>query len=685
MISSEEQNPKRTTMLKPSDLLAQYKENLTSELNWVGSFWDYLTLVQENPLITRNSYQRIYDMIEEAGWEDRTENKKTIRHWKFFDDLPNDGKNAIYGIDGPISQLVENFKSAALGYGSAKRLFLLAGPVGSSKSSLATLLKRGLENYSRTPAGAIYTYEWESEDGWERSPMNEEPLKLLPAEIKVDFVKKLLEGKPLKYPITTHLTDLNSFCRGTLKELIAECDGNWKTALSKVRVCRFTFSEQDRVGIGTYQPKDEKSQDATELTGDINYRKLAKYGTDSSFKAFSHDGEFQKSNRGLIEFIEILKLDTAFLYDLLGAAQERKIKPRKFSQTDIDEVILGHTNIPEFKKLQSNELMEAFKDRTIKINVPYNLVLEDEVKIYRRDFTSGVKHVAPHTLRVASMWAILTRLTDPGDTKLALIQKLKLYNGKTLPGYTNDNVEELKEEGRAKHEGMFGISPRFIQDKISSSLSSTEYTHVNPFIIMNEIAEGIKQHPLISSDEQIKNYNNLLDMVRVEYEDIIKNEVQKAICADEEAIGRLCSNYIDNIKAFCQREKVRNKYTGKEEEPDEKLMRSVEEKIDIPENRKNDFRKELMNFIGALAIDGKKFEYWTNDRLNKALELKLFEDNRHTIKFSTMVNNVIDMETQQKIDVVKARLIKNYGYNEESATDVLNYVASIFSRGDPKK
>ena len=139
------------------------------------------------------------------------------------------------------------------------------------------------------------------------------------------------------------------------------------------------------------------------------------------------------------------------------------------------------------------------------------------------------------------------------------------------------------------------------------------------------------------------------------------------------------------MKAYTQREKVRNKFTGQDEQPDERLMRSIEERIDIPETRKDDFRREIMNYIGALSLDGKKFDYKTNERLHKALEMKLFEDQKDTIKLTSLVSNVVDKDTQEKIDVVKARLIRNFGYNDESATDVLQYVASIFARGDAKR
>jgi serine protein kinase len=164
----------------------------------------------------------------------------------------------------------------------------------------------------------------------------------------------------------------------------------------------------------------------------------------------------------------------------------------------------------------------------------------------------------------------------------------------------------------------------------------------------------------------------------------VKNEVQRAISADEEAISRMCGNYIDNVKAYTQRERVKNRYTGQDEAPDERLMRSIEEKIDIQDSRKDDFRREIMNYIGALAIDGKTFNYRTNERLYKALELKLFEDRKDSIQLTSIVSNVVDKETQEKIDVVKGRMIKTYGYCDVCATDVLHYVASIFARGDAK-
>ncbi len=668
------------------------------DLQWTGTFWDYLKIIEEDPQVARNAYQRLYDMVMSYGTHEYVDAKKNITHYKFFDDPEDGGRDAIFGLDVPLMKFVSALKSAAKGYGTERRVLLLHGPVGSSKSTIVRLLKKGLEKYSRKPEGRSFTYSWVLKepvliDGKPLlgegvnelpSPMNEDPLKLLPIDIRKDILAQINKGrKPEDYIRADG--DLNPCCRFIYNALLERHHGDYRKVLENVRIRRLELSEKKRQGIATFQPKDEKNQDSTELTGDINYRKIAIFGSESDPRAFNFDGEFEVANRGLIEFIEVLKLDVAFLYDLLGASQERKIKPKKFPQTDIDEVIIGHTNEPEYRKLQNNEFMEALRDRTVKIDVPYITKWTEETKIYKRDYNTDRvrgKHIAPHTMEMAAMWAVLTRLDEPKKANLTLLQKLKLYDGRTLAGFTEDNIKELRKE--SPREGMEGISPRYVQDKISNALVNDESTSINPFMVLHELEGGLKHHSLIANEETRKRFRELLTVVRQEYEDIVKNEVQRAISADEEAITKLCANFIDAVKAYTQREKVKNKFTGQYEEPDEKLMRSIEEKIDIPESRKDDFRREIMNYIGALAVEQKTFNYKTNERLHKALELKLFEDQKDSIKLTSLVSNVVDKDTQEKIDVVKARLIKNFGYNEESATDVLNFVASIFARGDMK-
>jgi serine protein kinase len=651
-------------------------------LHWEGSFRDYLELVEQNPLVARNAWQRLLDMIEYHGSE-APEKPRGVRRWNIFDDPLGGGRDAVYGLDGPLDQLVQTVRAGAQGLGPERRVLLLHGPVGSAKSTVARLLKRGLELYSRTEEGAMYTFEWHVDDEVIASPMHQEPLLLVPDEARAALEAQLDDRHDRAYRIRVE-GELDPVSRFYFEELMTRYDGDWEKVVEHVRIRRFVLSESDRRGIGTFQPKDEKNQDSTELTGDVNYRRIAEFGSDSDPRAFNFDGEFNVANRGMLEFVEILKLDVAFLYDLLGATQEHTIKPKKFAQTHIDEVILGHTNEPEYRKLQNNELMEAFRDRTIKIDVPYNLSFIDEVEIYRRQFSrqeASHKFIAPHTLEIAALWATLTRLEDPTHPNLTLLQKAKLYAGQEVQGFGNEHVREMRTE--CEREGMNGISPRYVQDRLASAIVS-DRAYVGPLDILESLEEGLRHHSLISNEEIRKRYVQLLSYAREEYEEVIKHEVQVAVSADGEAIDRLCAKYIDNVKAYTTREKVIDSH-GREHDPDERLMRSIERKVDIPESRKDDFRHELMNYIAALHLEGKTFDYRQNQRLNRALELKLFEDRRDTIQLTSLVSSVVDPEMRANIDTIRDRLAERFGYDTRSAEEILQYVADLFARGHAKE
>lgn len=659
--------------------------------NWTGTFDQYLDIVRATPQVTRTAHQRLYDMICQYGTysvEDSAGSLGGRMRYAFFDDPENDGRDAIFGLTDTLTEIVNVFRSAALGYGAERRIILLHGPVGSSKSTIAKLIKRGVERYSRSDDGRLYSYGWKEDDGsvtW--SPMNDDPLRLVHDQHRDEVSAYLNAGRDEDDPHRVTIAgDLNPLCRFMFKARMEKYNGDWTRVVQDVVVRRIVLSEQDRMGIGTFQPKAAKHQVSTELTGDTNSRKVAEYGSERDPRAFNFDGEFHVANRGLIEFSDVLKLDDALLYDLLGATQEHTIKPKGFAQTDIDTVIIGHTNDPEYRKLQSNESMDALRDRMIKIDVPYVTRLSDECKIYQNDYNSNRvpdKHIAPHTLEVAAMWAVLTRLEEPGNAELTRLQKLKLYDGKTRPGFTTADVVQLRKTART--EGMMGISPRYVQDRISSALVANSTTgSLSPLMVIKELENGLQHRPRLLNDESREAYSQLVRVIHEEYTDVVKNEVQRAIAADEESLVRLCGDYIDSVKAYTQQELAQDKPSSENEEPDEGLMRSIEERIDIPEERKDDFRREIMNYIGALALDGKKFDFRTNERLQNALEMKLLDDQKDTIKLTSLVSNAVTVAAQEKIDNVKARLIRDCGYNEESAADVLQYVANSVDR-DPLK
>lgn len=680
-------------------LSSKFDREKFRKINEEMSFSQYLDLVYERPRLARTAYQYLYDMIVSKGSRKVERYRKTYIRYNFFDssDMP------IFGLDETLHQIVQFFKGAAGGYGPDRRVLLLHGPVGSSKSTILRCIKKGLESYSLTDEGAWYTFKWvnlptgkddgiytQSED---ESPMHEDPLKLLPQDMRREVVEDLnrilVEQTPEKERTSLYRIsvdgELDPRSKKFMQELLLRNDGDWgKVVENHIRVVRKVHSEADRCGIATFQPKDEKNQDSTELTGDINWGKLPHFGTDSDPRAFNFDGEFCVGNRGLVEFIEVLKLAKEFLYDLLGASQEKQIKPKKFPQVGVDTVLVGHTNSPEFLRLKSDQTMEALRDRTVKIDVPYLLRWSEELKVLEHHYHNDriKQHIAPHTLEIAALWSVLTRLKDDRDGKISLVEKAKLYDGRSLPGWTEDSVKEMRD--KYPDEGMIGISCRYTQDKISNCLSS-HYDYINFFMVLNELKMGLDHQSLINNQEDKARYVHCIDLARKELDDILKNEVQKALVGDEKAIERLCGNYIDNVMAYINGTKIKNPFTEQDQEPDERLMRSIEEKIDIPEVGADDFRRMLAGFIGHLAHSGKEFKWDSNPQLKKALEAKLFEDTKDHIKLSALDIKgaaVVDKDIQEKIDAVKKRLIDIYGYNEKSATDVLTYVASIFARGD---
>lgn len=683
-------------------LSSKFDREKFRKINEEMSFSDYLNLVYERPRLARTAYQYLYDMIVSKGSRKIERYRKTYIRYNFFES----SEMPIFGLDETLHQIVQFFKGAAGGYGPDRRVLLLHGPVGSSKSTILRCIKKGLECYSLTEDGAWYTFKWvnlptgkddgiytQSED---ESPMHEDPLKLLPPEMRKEVVadlnRILIEQTPEKdrtalYRISVE-GELDPRSKKFMQELLRRYDGDWgKVVENHIRVVRKVHSESDRCGIATFQPKDEKNQDSTELTGDINWGKLPHFGTDSDPRAFNFDGEFCVGNRGLVEFIEVLKLAKEFLYDLLGASQEKQIKPKKFPQVAVDTVLVGHTNSPEFLRLKSDQTMEALRDRTVKIDVPYLLRWSEELKVLEHHYCKDKikQHIAPHTLEVAALWSVLTRLRDDKDGKISLVEKSKLYDGRSLPGWTEDSVKEMRD--KYPDEGMIGISCRYTQDKISNCLSS-HYDYINFFMVLNELKMGLDHQSLINNQEDKARYVHCIDLARKELDDILKNEVQKALVGDEKAIERLCGNYIDNVMAYINGTKIKNPFTEQDQEPDERLMRSIEEKIDVPEVGADDFRRMLAGFIGNLAHKGKEFKWDSNPQLKKALEAKLFEDTKDHIKLSALDIKgaaVVDKDIQEKIDAVKKRLIDQYGYNEQSATDVLTYVASIFARGDVSK
>jgi serine protein kinase len=620
-------------------------------LRWEGTFRDYFELVAQNPRIAQLSHARINDMVHAAGIERLNEGTQhEILSYNFF-------ANELFGIEEPIARIVEYFKSAAQRLEVRKRILLLMGPVGGGKSTIVNMLKRGLEDWTRTEAGAVYAIK--------DCPMHEEPLHLIPHQLRSEVEKHYgiyIEG------------DLCPQCRYSLEH-------TYGGRHEDVKVHRVGFSEKERVGIGTFSPSDPKSQDITELTGSIDLSTIGEVGVESDPRAYRFDGELNIANRGLMEFVEMLKVDEKFLYSLLTLSQEQSIKTGRFAMIYADEVILSHTNENEYIAFAGNRKSEALQDRIILVKVPYNLRVSQEERIYDKLLHQSEAlrnvHLAPHTLRVAAMFAVMTRLEEPKRQNVDIVKKMKLYDGEDVEGYKSKDVRELKEE--TVREGMDGISPRYIINRLSSALVRDGVTCINPIDALRAIKDGFEQHTGISS-EQRERYLNHISQARKEYDELAKIEVQRAFVYSFEEMARtMCNNYLDNVEAFCNKERIKDPITEEEMEPDEQLMRSIEEQIGISENAKNTFRQEILIRISSYARKGKPFEYNSHERLKEAIEKKIFADLKDVVKITTSTKTP-DPDQLRRINEVVDRLVKEHNYCPVCANELLTYVGTLLSR-----
>ncbi|MCL6458122.1 MAG: PrkA family serine protein kinase [Gorillibacterium sp.] len=625
--------------------IAEHQEE-NEKLLWNGTLAEYIEKVREQPELAMSAHTRVYRMIAAQG----VENVNGHNKYKFFE-------NEIYGLDRPLEKLVEDyFHSAARRLDVRKRILLLMGPVSGGKSTLVTMLKRGLERFSRTEEGAVYVIQG--------CPMHEDPLHLIPFELRPEVEQEL--GVRIEGALCPH-------CQLRLKN---EFEGR----IESFPVERVLISETNRVGIGTFSPSDPKSQDIADLTGSIDFSTITEFGSESDPRAYRFDGELNKANRGMMEFQEMLKCDEKFLWNLLSLTQEGNFKAGRFALMSADELIVAHTNETEYRSFIANKKNEALQSRMIVLPIPYNLRVSEEEKIYAKligQSDMSYIHIAPHALKTAALFSILTRLKESKKHGMDLVKKMRMYDGETIEGYKDADLKEMQNE--FQEEGMTGIDPRYVINRISSALIKRDVQCLNALDVLRAIKEGLDQHPSITKEERDR-YLNFISVARKEYDELAKKEVQKAfVYSFEESARTLFDNYLDNIEAFCNWGKIKDPLTGESVDPDERLMRSIEEQIGVSENAKKAFREEILIRISSYSRKGKKFDYSSHERLREAVEKKLFTDLKDVVKITTSTKTP-DERQLKRINEVSARLIEGHGYCPVCANELLRYVGSLLNR-----
>lgn len=639
-------------------------------VKWEGNLVDYMKILAENPNIAMLAPARVYNMIMKYGTTPVPDNRKT----KGYEDLVKynffDGK--IFGSYEPIHDIMKFLKAAAMRTETGKRILMMMGPVSGGKSTISALLKRGLE-VDDTPIYAIAG-----------CPIHEDPLHVIPHQFRDEWNEKLgirIEG------------DLCPVCQSKLDREFTDENGIQRWHEFPVEMIR--LSEQRRLGIGTFTPSDPKSQDITELIGRINMSKLHMY-SESDPRAYQFDGELDVANRGIIEYIEILKADIKFHHVLITLAQEQVIKAPGFPQMYLDELILSHTNQTEFDQFKAEKKNEALHDRMYYVKVPWNDTVSDEIEIYKKLIAESEFrniHISPGTLEVAAQFAILTRLYP--SQKTSLIKKMKLYNGEYLEEFTRGKDKDIKiirQEGRENGECMSGISPRFIINAINIALGQKDHVEtgndkyigcITPLDMIKALRDNF-QHHIGGQEKDIESYMQLLtakeDSVVAEYKEFAKKEVSKAfVHAFDDQAEELFRRYDVNCKAFCKGETVFDEITGEHIDPDEKIMRAIEELIPVPNESKREFRKGVFVYKADTLEEGKEWKWDTYKPLKDAVEKKLMSDLKNVVTLS--IADTVSTSAKTKARKNKAlKTLKEKGYCTHCAKMLLGFVGEVLRR-----
>jgi serine protein kinase len=632
------------------DSLSAYSKQHRAQ-RWEGTFSDFLTqILPANPAaFARSSHEYIWDMLL---WHGRTAQGTDVQKaCELF-------KRELFGVDEPLRRVVDYFKAAAAGSDVGRRLLLLLGPPSGGKSTMAILLKRGIEEYSRTDEGALYAIKG--------SPLRESPLNLIPTILRAGFRE-------------TYGVEISGELSPWGRDYVdRQCEADYL----RVPVERIFLSEAARCGIGTYAPHDPSTADIADLVGSVDLSKVAQVGDEGDPRAWSWSGAVYAASRGLLEMIEILKVKREFLYLLLTMTQEKNVKVARFPLIYLDETILAHTNLAEFNNFLQEKENEALLDRMVIIKVPYALSYRDEARIYKKLMYGAPAfrntHLDPHVLNLAAVFAILTRHTKPEREGLDLPKKVRIFAGEAVEGFSETEIVRLKAE--APDEGLTGVSPRFVINALSNAITRGNAHSLTSMELLLALKDAIESDARMDAKQKKQWFDHLVTARKEFYNRWVKEDVHRALFASfQDEAQQILEKYLDEIEASLDQRQVTDPMTGENRAPDERFLRSVEEKIKVSESGKQSFRQEVIRKAMVAFKSGEKFHLGSHARVREAIEQYLFEERRDVLRLVTSTSRPDD-EARQKISVVQERLVKEYGYDEHSAQEALSYVTTLLSQ-----
>ena len=620
--------------------------------HWSGNFSQFIGQVLPGApcQFARSSHQYIWDMIR---WSCDEDEDGHFRCRLFADEL--------FGVEDAIDRVAAYFKAAAAGSEVGRRLLLLLGPPSGGKSTLVILLKRGLEEYSYTENGALY--------GIAGCPVHESPLHLVPHTMRAGF--RDTYGVDIVGEVCPH-------CRARLEE---QFSGDFL----QMPVERIYISEAGRSGIGTYAPHDPTTADLADLVGSVDLSKVAEFGDEGDPRAWSWSGAVYAASRGMLEMIEILKVKREFLYLLLTLTQEKNVKVSRFPLIYLDETILAHTNLAEFRKFLQESENEALLDRMVIVQVPYTLNYKDEARIYHKLILSAAPafssvHLDPHVLHAAAVFAILSRMHEGDDKEAELVKKVRINADEEVEGVNRAEARRVKDKEKAPDEGLAGVSPRFVINALSNAIIASSQKSLSTMDVLLALKDGIESDARIEPKRKRKWIDYLVLTRKEFYNRWVKEDVHKALFVSfEQEAQDLLNKYLDEVEAMLDNRQIKDPITSEERRPDERFLRAVEEKIHISDSGKQSFRQEVVRKAMGAYKRGEKFGLGSHLPLNDAVQQYLFEQRRDVLRLVSSAKRPDD-EVKAKISVVEQRLVDEYGYDSHSAREALNYVTTLLAQ-----
>ena len=723
---------------------------LQTQNDSVMSFEDYLNLVRKEPWVTRNSMQLLHDMLLSSGVEYSIVVGKPVKHrYRFFENNELIGPSIVFGQQKAKENLVEKIDNASRGAEASKRLWILLGPPGSAKSRSMDAIKHSLNVYSKSEIGKTYSLILPSVDErlkdnalfeengiyYLQSPLLERPLQIIPEDLRLSFAAKLTEGID-KESVARFLDEhphydnefkivingeISPYARYILNDFMKAKSLTFQKCLEYVKVKRVVFDARTKTGIGSYTPRDEKSQEAGSLVGNIDYSLLPRFGSESHPLVHDYKGELCAGANGFVEIHEILKLSDKFLYELLFATQDRFFKPEGQPPIPFNGVIIGHTNFHEYNMFMGNNSFEALRSRTTFIEMPLSVQFKEEEKIYALTYSNDNRqwnaerrhfaHVAPHSLELLSLVAVMSRLYESKrNPNITLLQKALIYAGRADSGVDNNMAKMMLEEFEyvKPSEGTFGLDPRFIQNVFEN----TEHFQINEYTaniqrledegtdksMLNSIAlknpcvapldlhvrlENYVKESFATQKSKLSHYvEKVLPQAKSWIFGQIASDVYGAVLRDDSIIESTWKKYADHVRAYAHNTMVKHEVTQADVKPDEKFMQSIESYLGIPE--KDIFRKELSDAISSVSHQVlledepsyqnaiKKFVFENEFKSGENIKLLGW------IKSGTSAANVYSKEQEQLNETIKY-LTEAKGYCGKCAFQALVITANASS------